>query len=197
MKLRQFVCARKPTTGHFHISSRRHRQLNCISTTATLLLMPTSHRPPVDSAVCVVSGGVNSVVPTSAFCVGVRRAVAPAVPAPLDTLRRRTRLSGRFNSHRHTRQDKTVLSVSCLTFLHLHRKAEKRNHFSFMNKSFNTRNVIWQNLVLLFLMNIIVDVTFLFLEFTLISAGYCAKSVTYDITRYVVNHGVMKPMTTG
>ena len=51
--------------------------------------------------------------PTSVFCVGVRPAVAPAVPAPPDTLRRRTHLSGRLSSHRHTRRDKTVLSGSC------------------------------------------------------------------------------------
>jgi len=33
-----------------------------------------------------------------------------------------------------------------------------------------------------------------FLEFTLISAGYCAKC---DIGYYVINHGVMKLMITG
>ena len=52
--------------------------------------------------------------PTSAFCVGVRPAVATAVPAPPDTLRSRTHLSGRLSSYRNARHDKTVLSVSCL-----------------------------------------------------------------------------------
>ena len=52
--------------------------------------------------------------PSGAFCVGVRPAVAPTVPAPPDTLRRWTHLSGRLSSHRHTRREKTVLSVSCL-----------------------------------------------------------------------------------
>ena len=50
--------------------------------------------------------------PTSAFCVGVRPAVAPTVPAPPDT-ERTCRAVGRLNSHLHTRHDKTVLSVSC------------------------------------------------------------------------------------
>ena len=73
----------------------------------------TARQTRQNSAVCVVSGGVNWVVPTSAFCVGVRPAVAPAVPAPPDTLRRWTHLSGRLSSQRHTRHDKTVLSLSC------------------------------------------------------------------------------------
>ena len=51
----------------------------------------------------------NWVGPTSAFCVGVRPAVAPAMPAPPDTLRRWTHLF----TPPHTRHDKTVLSVSC------------------------------------------------------------------------------------
>ena len=54
--------------------------------------------------------------PTISFCVGVRPAVAPAVPAPPDTptLNALVGRSGRLSSHRHTRHDKTVLSVSCL-----------------------------------------------------------------------------------
>jgi len=41
-----------------------------------------------------------------------------------------------------------------------HHEAEKRNHFSFMNKSFNMQCNL-QNLVLLLLVNIIIDVTYL------------------------------------
>jgi len=55
--------------------------------------------------------------PTSAFCVGVRPAVAPAVPAPprhTPTLNALVGRSGRLSSHRHTRHDKTLLSASCL-----------------------------------------------------------------------------------
>ena len=43
-------------------------------------------------------------------------------------------------------------------------------------------------------MNIIIDVTYFILRFTLISAGYCAKSV---IGYYVINHGATKLMITG
>ena len=51
--------------------------------------MPNSHRPP----------DTRRQYPTRAFCVGVRPAVAPAVPAPPDTLRRSTYLSsGRADS---------------------------------------------------------------------------------------------------
>jgi len=55
--------------------------------------------------------------PTSPFCVGVRPAVAPAVPSATRhtaTLNALVGRSGRLNSHCHTRHDKTVLSVSCL-----------------------------------------------------------------------------------
>ena len=38
------------------------------------------------------------------------------------------------------------------------------------------RNVMWRNLVLLLLLNIIIDVTYLISGIYLISAGYCAKS---------------------
>jgi len=48
--------------------------------------------------------------PTCAFCVGVRPAVAPTHSDAGRTVGR----SGRLSSHRHTRHDKTVLSVSCL-----------------------------------------------------------------------------------
>ena len=51
---------------------------------------------------------------TSAFCVGVRPAVALTVPAPPYTLRRKTRLSGGRADSIHTRYDKRVLSVSYL-----------------------------------------------------------------------------------
>ena len=66
---------------------------------------PARHDKTVSCLVCVVSGGVNWVGPTcstSAFCVGVRPAVAPAVPAPPDTLRRWTHLSGGRAESIHT-----------------------------------------------------------------------------------------------
>ena len=50
-----------------------------------------------------------------------------------------------------------------------------------MNKSL-IRNVIWPNLVLLLLINIIVDVTYWIPEYTLISAGYFAKGY------YIINN---------
>jgi len=53
----------------------------------------------------------------------------------------------------------TFLS-DCITSVKLHREAEKRYHFSFMNKSLIC-NVIRQNLVFLLLMNIVKDVTYL------------------------------------
>ena len=39
---------------------------------------------------------------------GLCRSVSGGAVRPLDALRRRTHLSGRLNSHRHARQDKTV-----------------------------------------------------------------------------------------
>jgi len=52
--------------------------------------------------------------PTSAFSVGVRPAVAPAVPAPPDTLRRRTHLSGGQADSVHTSiPDTTKRSCLC------------------------------------------------------------------------------------
>ena len=52
--------------------------------------------------------------PTSAFSVGVRPAVAPAVPAPPDTLRRRTHLSGGRADSVHTSiLDTTKRSCLC------------------------------------------------------------------------------------
>jgi len=62
----------------------------------------------------------------------------------------------------------------------IHREAEKRNHFSFVNKSFNTQcNLTKFSRLLLLLLNIIIDIT------NLISGTYtdfrrllCAKSVT-------------------
>ena len=67
------------------------------------------------------------------------------------------------------------------------------NHFDFMNKSFNT-HVIWQNLVLLLLTNIIIDVTYLIswihTNFHRLLSKKC------DVGYYVINH-VMKLMITG
>jgi len=56
------------------------------------------------------------------------------------------------------------------------------------------RNVIWQNLVLLLLMNIIVYVACLISWICTNFAGYSAKS---DVGYYVIHHGVMKLMITG
>jgi len=54
---------------------------------------------------------------TSTFCVGVRPAVAPAVPAPPDTPRDGTHLSGgRVDSIHIATSDTTVQSVSCLMY---------------------------------------------------------------------------------
>ena len=117
-------------------------------TRATRCLMPQTRQ---DSAVCVLSGGPCELSrpdrPTSAFCVGVRPAVAPAVPAPPDTLRRWTHWSGRLSSHRYTRHDKTVLSgVSVWTgrllwtysHFHLCQAVDKWQHIA-------TIDVTWRN----------------------------------------------------
>jgi len=57
---------------------------------------------------------------------------------------------------------------------------------SFMNKSFNTRNVIWQNLVVFLSVNILIDAT------NLISGIY--TNFQTFLKQLVVNHGVMKLM---
>ena len=79
--------------------------------------MSNSHRPPDTTrqcCLCRVYDDVNWVDPTSAFCVGVRPAVAPAVPAPPDTLRRWTHLSGgRADSIHTTKSDTTRRSCLC------------------------------------------------------------------------------------
>jgi len=77
-------------------------------------LMPNSHGPPDptrQSCLCRVRRCELSRPnrPTSAFCAGVRPAVAPAVPATQNALVGR---SGRLRSHRPTRQ--SILSVSRL-----------------------------------------------------------------------------------
>ena len=54
-----------------------------------------------------------------------------------------------------------------------------------------TRNVIWQHLVLLFLTNIVIDVTYL------ICGIYTNFRKKCDVRYYVTNHGVMKLMITG
>ena len=80
-------------------------------------VMPNSHRPPVKtrrSCLCRIGR-----CELSAFCVGVRPAVALRHPTHSDTDRTQNapvRRSGRLSSHRHTRHDKTVLSVSCLAW---------------------------------------------------------------------------------
>ena len=56
-------------------------------------------------------------------------------------------------------------------------------------------NVIWQNLVLLSLVNIIVDVPYLiFWIYPNFCRLLCKKC---DVGYYVINHGVMKLMITG
>jgi len=70
---------------------------------------------------CLVLSGLAMWVDrrTSAFCVGVRLAVALRRPTHSDTDQTQNApawLSGRLSSHRHTTHDKTVLSVSCLAW---------------------------------------------------------------------------------
>ena len=85
-------------------------------------VMPNSHRPPDTTRQCCLCRVRQCELcppdrPTSAFCVGVRPAVASAMPTSPDTLptlNALIRQSGRLGSYRHTRHDKTVLSVSCL-----------------------------------------------------------------------------------
>ena len=76
------------------------------------MLMPNSHRQTRH----VVSGGLNWVGPTSAFCVGVCPAVALRRPTHPDTVRIQNApvwRSRRLNSHRHS-YDKTVVYVVCV-----------------------------------------------------------------------------------
>ena len=68
------------------------------------------------------------------------------------------------------------LSTCVVVCYELHGEAGKKNHFSFMNKSL-IRNATRKELVLLLLMNIIVDVTYLISGIYTISKGYCAESV--------------------
>jgi len=82
--------------------------------------MPNSHRPPDTTRQCSLCRVrwcelSRSDRLTGAFCVAVRPAVAPVVLAPpppthSDAVGR----LGRLNSHRHTRNNKMVLSMSCL-----------------------------------------------------------------------------------
>jgi len=64
----------------------------------------TARQTRQDGPVCVVSGGVNWVGPTNAFCVGVRPAVALRRPTHSDTDQTQNApvwRSGRLNSYRH------------------------------------------------------------------------------------------------
>jgi len=55
-------------------------------------------------------------------------------------------------------------------------------------------NVIWQNLVLLLLMNIIIDVTYLISgNYTNFRSFLCKMC---DVRYYIINQGVMKLMIT-
>jgi len=78
--------------------------------------------------------------------------------------------------------------------MQLHRKAEKGTTF-LLWINLLIRSVIWQHLVLLLLMNIIIDVTYLISG---ISTNFhrllCKKC---DVGYYVINHCVIKLMTTG
>jgi len=87
-----------------------------------------------------------------------------------------------------------VLTEVCCRLLH--RDAEKRNHFSFMNESFSMQcNLTKFSTLSLLLMNIIVDVTYLISGiFTNFHRLLCKKR---DVGRYVINHGVMKLMIIG
>jgi len=89
-------------------------------------LMPNSHRPPDTTRQCSLCRVrwcelSRSDRLTGAFCVAVRPAVAPVVLAPppprhTPTLNSLVGRLGRLNSHRHTRNNKMVLSVSCLVW---------------------------------------------------------------------------------
>jgi len=81
------------------------------STVRTAQFTPP-HQTTQDGPVCVVSGACQLSRPdrrTSAFCVGVRPAVALRRPTHSDP----ERTCRAVSSHRHARHDKTVLSVSC------------------------------------------------------------------------------------
>ena len=77
-------------------------------------LMPNSHRPP-DTSLCRVRRCESSHRPTGAICVGVRPAVAPAVPAPPDDAERTSRAVGptQFTPPHQTRQNSPVCHVCC------------------------------------------------------------------------------------
>jgi len=60
-----------------------------------------------------------------------------------------------------------------------------------MNKSFNTRNVIWLNLVVLLLINIIIYVTYLISGIYTNFHTFLWKKCDIGI---VISHGVMKLM---
>ena len=81
--------------------------------------LPNSHRSPDTISLSGVRRCELSLFdrPTSAFCVGMRPAVAPAVHSAArytPTLNALVERLGRLSSHSHTRLDKTVLSVSCV-----------------------------------------------------------------------------------
>jgi len=82
-------------------------------------VMPNSHRPPDKTRQCCLSRVRRCELsrpdrPTNAICVGVRPAVAPAVPAPPDTLRGLTHLSGCRADSIHTAIPDTTRR-SCLS----------------------------------------------------------------------------------
>jgi len=71
---------------------------------------------------------------------------------------------------------------------------QKKNHLSFMNKSLNMQRNLTK-LVLLLLINIIVDVSYLISGiYTNFCRLLCKKC---DVGYYVINHGVMKLMISG
>ena len=97
-----------------------NRQRHKASVTFTTANRNAQFTPPrqtrQDGPVCVLSGGVNRVGPTSAFCVGLRPAVALRRPTHSDTDKTQNAPSHlSVNSHRHTRhvnQNSRVCVVS-------------------------------------------------------------------------------------
>jgi len=79
----------------------------------------------------------------------------------------------------------------------IHREAEKKEPLFFLWLNLLIRNVIWQTLVslLLLLMNIIVDVSYLISGIYINFRRFLCKKC--DVGYYTINCGVMKLMITG
>jgi len=76
----------------------------------------------------------------------------------------------------------TVYTMRCKD---LHCEAERRDHFSFMNKSFNMQCNLTKKIVFLLLMNIIIDATYfiprIYTNFCTFLCELC------DVGYYVIN----------